>query len=84
MVGVHHINVSQSEMPSLLFCSPLPTPSERQETFFDIDKNSYLGHTDSGRSPNGVLIRRQRQLEFMRKERGTIISIEGSHFYWYR
>lgn len=36
----------------------------------------------SGRSPNSVLIRRQRQWTLMRKERGTIVSIEGKHFYW--
>lgn len=58
--------------------------SERQQNLFEIKKNSYSGITDSGRNPNSVPIRRQRQGVFMKKGRGTIISIEGRLFYWCR
>lgn len=47
-------------------------------------KNSYSGSTDPGRSPNSVLIGRQRRGVLMRKGRGTITSIKGRHFSWHR
>lgn len=51
---------------------------------FEINKNCYLEHTDSGKSPYSFLIRRQRQCMLMRRGRGTITSIEGRQFYWCR
>ena len=51
---------------------------------FEIKKNSYGRSTDSDRNPDSVFIRRKREGLFMIKGRGTIMSIEGRHFYWCR
>lgn len=42
---------------------------EANKCLFEINKNSYSGDTDSGRSPNGLLVWRQRQRVFKRKGR---------------
>ena len=49
---------------------------------FEINKHSYLGSTDSGRSPKDVLMRRQRPGVLRRT--GMTTSGEGRHFHWCR
>lgn len=51
---------------------------------FEINKHSSSECIDVGRSPHHALMRRQRQRVFMRKEKGTITSIEERPFYWCR
>lgn len=41
--------------------------SERHKQLLEINKNRYLGRTDTGRSPNSVPIRRRRQGVFTRR-----------------
>lgn len=57
---------------------------ERKRLWVVLKKNNDLGIPDSGRNPNNVPIKKQKQGVFMRQGRGTITSVEERHFYWYR
>lgn len=57
----------------------------RKRLWVVLKKNNYLGIADSGKNPNNVPIRKQKQGLFMKKGRGTIItSVKRRHFYWCR
>lgn len=58
--------------------------SKRQQAFIGDLKNSYLESTDSGKSPNDVLLIRQSQWVFIRQRKGTIASIQERLSNWCR
>lgn len=55
-----------------------------KQRLFEISNKRYSEMTCSGRGPKSVLIRREREGEFIRRRRGTIVPIEGRTFHWFR
>lgn len=66
--------------PDIIFVKKTRPKWRASSIYLRSKKNSYLGRAHSGRNPNSVLIRRQRKRVFIRKEKGTITTIEGRHF----